>query len=523
MKKMDTFTTGHLLRHWAQTRPEHVALRSTAGSITYAQLDKRTNQVAQALKAEGVKAGDRVAYLDKNSPEQIELFFGAAKINAIPSPINYRLAPSEISVIVRDASPRLVFVGEEFLEPIESVRAELGGGVRLIVIGESSEHPSYRTWRDTGSAEDPGTMATADDIAYLLYSSGTTGRPKGVQLTQSNLMAVVKAFGPVLHLDGDSVSLVAMPLYHIGGGGWAYTGFSVGATNVLVRNIVPNELVGLLESECVSHAFLAPAVLQTLLNVPGIEERDFAALNTLLYGASPISEHTLSESVRTFGCRFVQAYGLTECTGGALYLPETDHDLTQLNPEHLRAIGLPLPEVDARIVDPESHVDKPIGEVGELWVRGPQVMKGYWGLPEATAEAIRPGGWLRTGDAGYQAHDGYFYLHDRIKDMIVSGAENIYPAEIENVLMAHPALRDAAVIGVPHEKWGETPLAFVVKRNGMDVTEAAVLAFCRASLAGYKCPSAVVFREELPRNPSGKLLKKDLRQPYWKGHQRFVN
>jgi long-chain acyl-CoA synthetase len=515
-------TTADIVRHWAKNKPDHVALRWGDEHLTYAELDAGSNQVAQALRSAGVGPQEPVAFLGKNSPEHVELFFGAAKLNAIPAPVNFRLAPAEIATIVNDAGAKIFVVDEEFLPTVAKVRHDLGD-VLIIAIGHSVDDESYASWRSAHSADDPAVPQGPDDIAYLLYSSGTTGRPKGVQLTQSNLRFSMASIAPLLRLDGASVSLAAMPLYHIGGGGWALAGFSVGATNVLVRDVVPAEIVDLVEREGISHAFLVPAVLQLMLDVPGVEKRDLSSLRYVVYGASPISESVLQASIRTFGCRFVQAYGLTESTGSATYVPETDHDLAASTHHRLRAIGVPIPGVEALIVDPTTGDEKAVDETGEIWVRGPGVMKGYWNMPDETAETIRAGGWLRTGDAGYRDADGYLYLHDRIKDMIVSGGENVYPAEVENVLMGHPAVADAAVIGIPHDKWGETPLAVVVRAPGQALTDAELLTYCRECLAGFKCPTAVEWRDDLPRNPSGKVLKKELRSPYWAGRTRFVS
>ena len=290
-----------------------------------------------------------------------------------------------------------------------------------------------------------------------------------MQLTQSNLFAGLSLYPTHMGLGPDSVSLVAMPLFHIGGGGWSLAGLAFGATDVLVREIDPAALVELIERERITHGFLVPAVLQFMLAAPGVADRDFSSLHALLYGASPISEKVLADSIRTFGCEFVQAYGLTETTGTVVLLPADDHDPD--GPEHATACGRPVYRSAAArsgSSTPRASEDVAVGEVGEIWIRSPMVMKGYWNLPEATDEAVRPGGWFRSGDAGYLDADGYLYLYDRVKDMIVSGGENVYPAEVENVLMSHPGVADVAVIGVPDEKWGETPKAMVVRAPGTD-------------------------------------------------------
>jgi long-chain acyl-CoA synthetase len=509
------------LRHWAATRPGHPALRWEGGSLTYAELDAASNRLAVSLRELGVRPGDRVAYLDKNGPEQIELLFAAAKLGAVPTPVNYRLAPPEIAFIVADAEARFFAVGSEFLPAVRQVAGDLGDPAVAVIGPADGGWPALCELRSAGRNEDPGFEAGPEHDACQLYSSGTTGRPKGVVLTQSNLAAGMALYPDAMDLGPGSISAVPMPLYHIGGTGWALAGLWQGATDVIVREIVPDRLVDTLVTEGVTQAFIVPAVIQFMLAVAGVERRDWSQLRSVLYGASPISETVLARAVRTFGCRFVQAYGLTESTGTVIYLPAADHDPDGPNRHRLRACGVPIPGTEARIVDPVSGQDRPDGEVGEIWVKGPTVMAGYWHQPEQTAEVIRDG-WLRTGDAGYRDGDGYFYIHDRVKDMIVSGGENVYPAEVENVLMAHPGVADAAVIGVPHDRWGETPKAMVVRAPASAVTEAELLAWCRERLAGFKCPTSVEWLDELPRNPSGKVLKKDLRAPYWEGRSRAV-
>ena len=510
-------TTADILRHWASQRPTHPALRwEGGGELSYAELDARSSQVAQALAADGVGAGDRVAFLDKNSPEQVELFFGAAKLGAVPCPVNYRLAAPEVAYIVADSRAKVFVVGDEFSALGDKIAGDLDG-VRILTTGAP-----YDRWRDSFGGEDPQAPLESREVAYQLYSSGTTGLPKGVQLTHANLTAGMGLYPQAMGLGAESVSVVPMPLYHIGGGGWLLAGISQGATNVLVREIIPDRLVDTLVSERVTHGFLVPAVLGFMLGVPDVDKRHFSALQTLLYGASPISEKILAASVRTFGCKFVQAYGLTESTGTIIYLPAEDHDPDGPNRHRLRAVGVPIPGAQAKIVDTVSGEEAGTGQVGEIWVKGPTVMAGYWNMEEQTKATITGDGWLRTGDAGYCDPDGYFYVHDRVKDMIVSGGENIYPAEVENAIMAHPGVADVAVIGVPSERWGETPLAMVVRASGSQVSEAELLAFCRERLAGFKCPTGVKWLDALPRNPSGKVLKKDLRAPFWEGRTRLV-
>lgn len=509
--------TADYLRTWASKLPDKQALRWDGGTLTYRELHERSSRVANALARMGVGAGDRVAYLDKNSAEHLEILFGAAKVNAVPCPLNFRLAAPEVAYIVNDSAAKVLIIGAEFQQLLEAA------GESLQTLPVLTPGDEYEAWLDAEEPDDPYVPQAAEDIAYQLYSSGTTGRPKGVQISQANLVADLATYPELLRFGQDSTSLAAMPLYHIGGGSWALLGIRHGATDVLVRDIEPAGIAATLADERVTHAFLVPAVLQAVLGVPEIERYDFSELQTMLYGASPISERVLSDAIRTFGCDFVQGYGLTETTGTIIYLPGSDHDPGGPNPQRLRAIGVPIEGSAAKIADPQTGVELPAGSVGEIWVKGPTVMVGYWKMPAETGDTITPDGWLRTGDAGYVDQDGYFYLHDRVKDMIVSGGENIYPAEVENVLMFHDAVADAAVIGIPSEKWGETPLAFVVGKPGVDVESDDLLSHCRHHLAAFKCPTRVEWIEELPRNPSGKVLKKNLRAPFWEGQERHVH
>jgi len=521
---MDIRNTGEVIRTWAEQRPDVDALRWGGGHrMSYSELHRRASQAAQGLLAEGVGPQDRVAIIDKNGPEYFDWFFGAAKINAVPTPVNWRLAPREVAYIVNDAQAKVFVVGQEYLPVLEQIAPELTSTKKILVVGdETGGWESWDAWRERWPAEDPHVPQDDHDVAYQLYSSGTTGLPKGVELTNRNLFVALPMYRDLMDMTEGSVNLGAMPLFHIGGGGWCLAGLTFGVTTVIVREIDPAKLVDLIEREGVTHAFLVPAVFQFMLMVPGVQERDFSKLRALLYGASPISVQVLSDSIRTFGCKFFQAYGLTETTGTVVLLPAEDHDPDGPNQHRLRAAGKAIPGVELRVVDTVTLQDVAVGEVGEIWVRSEQVMKGYWNLPDETAKTIRPDGFCRTGDAAYLDADGYVYIHDRVKDMIVSGGENIYPAEVENVLMSHPAVADAAVIGVPSERWGETPKAMVVRKAGAEVGELELIDYCRERLAKYKCPTSVDWVEALPRNPSGKILKKELRKPFWEGRERFV-
>jgi long-chain acyl-CoA synthetase len=284
----------------------------------------------------------------------------------------------------------------------------------------------------------------------------------------------------------------------------------------------PAEILRLIPEHGISLALFVPAVLQFLLMMPNVNETDFSTLRTVVYGASPITNEILLSSMKTFQCDFIQVYGLTETTGAITILRPEDHDPGGPRAELLRSAGRAWGDVALRIVDPDTGEDLSDGQVGEIWIQSRQNMKGYWKQPEATAEALPGDNWFRSGDAGY-LKDGFLYIHDRVKDMIISGAENIYPAEIENVLMGHDRVADVAVIGVPDEKWGETVKALVVQRAGSEVSERELMDYCRERLAHFKCPTSVDWVEAIPRNPSGKILKTELREPFWKGQERRVH
>jgi long-chain acyl-CoA synthetase len=516
-------TIAELIRNHGARQPDKLAIIAGDRRITYAELDARSSQVANAMAAEGVGVQDHVAFLDKNSPEHLEVVFGAAKLNAISVAVNWRLAPPEVAYIVNDADAKVLVVGEEFAPVLDAIADQLETVTKVVVIGSHPRFESYDAWVDRQSVTDPGAQSTADDVSLQLYSSGTTGRPKGVMLTNGNLFTALPNAQEGWRFHPDAVSLVAMPLFHIGGGGWALASMYQGGTVVLHREVDPAAIVRDIPEHRITHAFIVPAVIQFMQLVPGASDGDYSSLELVLYGASPISEQVLVGAMGTFGEVFMQAYGLTETTGQVVSMAPGDHDPGGARAHLLRAAGTADTGVELRIVDPATLEDVPTGVVGEILVRSALNMKGYWKLPEETAKTLLPDGWLRTGDAGYLDEEGYLFIHDRVKDMIVSGGENVYPAEIENVLMAHPAVADAAVIGVPHERWGETPKALVVRVPGVEVTEQELIDHCRTQLAKYKCPTSVDWIDSLPRNPSGKILKKDLRAPYWEGRERYVS
>ncbi|MFI0410378.1 long-chain-fatty-acid--CoA ligase [Actinomadura sp. 3N508] len=513
------------LRERARSHPDRVAYIAGDTEITYGDFDRRADRVAAALAAAGAGPGDRVAILDKNSLEYVEQLFGAPRIGAVQVPVNYRLAPDEVAYIVNDAQAKVFVVGADFLPVLDAIADRLEHTTHLLVIG-GSDHPyqDYAAWIDAApdAPPEPAHVADTSDVFCQLYSSGTTGLPKGVMLTHDNYFAALTTTNETWNVDETSVLMVAMPMYHVAGNMLALSAIHNGIPGVIVREPDPTLIAQGIERNRVTHIFLVPVLLQFMPLIPDVTACDMSSLRLMLYGASPISEDVLRGAMRMLpATEFMQVYGLTEVTGAIVMLPAADHDPDGPNAHRLRSAGLPNPGCTLKIVDPATQEELPAGQVGEILCRTPQNMKGYWRKPEATAAALSDDNWFRTGDAGYLDEDGYLYIHDRVKDMIISGGENIYPAEVENVLMGHPDISDCAVIGVPDAKWGETPRAIIVATS--DITDKDIIDYCRDRLAHFKCPTTVERREAIPRNPTGKILKRELRAPYWEGQERQVH
>jgi len=510
-----------ITRVHAKDRPNAIALDFNDRTTTFQELDTRASRVAQGLIALDQKPGARVGFLGKNTDRYFEVLLGAFKARAVIVGVNWRLAAPEMAYVLNDAHCEVLFVGRDYYEIAGKVQA--GCPQLKTVVAMDGGHPSwpaYETWRDAQSAKDPMLPVAPDDDVIQLYTSGTTGHPKGVQLTSGNYLAVFNTLplSGLLEFGPDESVLIAMPIFHVAGVNVGLLSLVQGSRGIVLGDVDPKEILRLFEAKDIAHAFIVPAVILFLLQQPGVREVDFSRLKKVYYGASPISDEVLLRAQETFGCEFLQVYGLTETTGSGTFLPPEDHDPKR---GRLRSCGKPAPGNEIRIVDGEGR-DVPTGDVGEILIKSAVVMKGYWNKADATAKAI-VNGWFHTGDAGFFDSDGYVYIHDRVKDMIVSGGENIYPAEVENAIFGHPAVADVAVIGVPDAKWGEAVKAIVVKKQGAGVTPAEIVAWARDRIAGYKLPKTVDFIEALPRNPTGKVLRRELRKPYWEGHDRLVN
>ena len=508
-----------LSRYQAAVRGERVAMTFEGRETTYGQLDRRANRVANGLLAACAITQARVAVLDENSDQFFELWFGATKARDVLVPVNWRLAPAEIAYIVNDAGAEILFVGEEYVGVVEQILPELRTVKQIVALaGGHPEWEEYTAWRDRQASADPRLDTPGDDVALQLYTSGTTGHPKGVELTHANFCAALAAASEWYDCGPEGVSLACMPQFHLGGCIVGLIGTYRGARTIIVRQFDSTEILRLIPAERVTHSLFVPAMLLFLLRTPGCQETDFSSLRHIVYGASPIPLELQREAMATFGCDFGQLYGLTEVTGVATLLPPKAHDPGS---PRMHSCGKPLRNAEIKVVGGDG-VTLPPKQVGEIVVRTPQLMKGYWRQPEATAVAIRDG-WIYTGDAGYFDEDGFLYVHDRVKDMVISGGENIYPAEVENALYGHPAVADVGVIGVPDERWGESVKAVVVLKPGSQASEAELIAYARERIAHYKAPKSIDFVAVLPRNPSGKILKRVLRAPYWVGRERQVN
>ncbi len=504
-------TYGEALARHAAERPDQVALRFGDRTTDYATFDRNANRIANGLAAMGLKPGDRVAYLGKNSDWAVELALGSARAGTVFVPVIWRLAPAEVDGILRDSGAGVLFVEPAFARDFDIAET--------IVMDDG-----FAAWRDAQSDAAPKYIADEHDVMLQLYTSGTTGAPKGVMLSHHNGIQQrqnqIEAGVDWLLTNPGDTTIIAMPYGHIGGVGVVLGAVNSGQELILHAEYDPGDVMDAIAEYRVRRIFLVPAAIGIMLQHPKAKDADFSSLETLSYGASPIPLALLQQAVERMGCGFVQTYGMTETWGAIVALPPEDH---MPGREHImKAAGKALPGVDLKILG-ENGEELPAGEIGEVAIRSPNNTRGYWNKPEESAKALIGDGWLRTGDAGILDEEGYLFIQDRIKDMIITGAENVYPAEVESAIYGHPAVADVAVIGVPDPKWGEAVKAVVVLKPGAEADEAGIIGHARTRIAGFKCPKSVDFIDALPRNPSGKILRRTLREPFWAGHERRVN
>jgi acyl-CoA synthetase (AMP-forming)/AMP-acid ligase II len=515
-----------LLTKSARTFPENLALVHGPKSLTYAQFDSRVNRLANALYRLGVKQGDNVAVMQHNYPETLESIFACFKAGCACVPINFRLHPNEFAFIIDHAEAKAVILSPEFNEAFVSIRDRIPNARYLITLSDAEDELlDYEKMISAESDQFRDVDPKPDDLAWLFYTSGTTGMPKGAMLTHRNLMAmtmnfyadICPGFGP------DDVILHAAPLSH-GSGLYSLPNIGKAATNIILasKSFDPKLVLKTIQEYRVTNMFVAPTMIKLMVESSAVDRYDHGSLSALNYGGAPMLVEDLKQAMTKLGPCLVQLFGQAESPMTLTYLPHRDHVLDG-SPEQMKRLassGLQRTDVEIKIFDGNDK-ELPPGETGEIVTRSDLVMKGYWRNPKATEETIK-NGWLHTGDMGYMDERGYLFIMDRSKDMIISGGENIYPREIEEVLIKHAAIREVAVIGIPDPKWGEAIKAVVSLLPGQSATEEELIIFCRNNIASYKKPKSVDFVDELPKNSYGKVLKRDLRVKYWKDKERKV-
>ena len=509
-------TFDELIRHWAEEKPDQVALEQDGDALTFAQLEKRSRRIVAMLKSHGLAKGDRIAWLGKNARHYFELFYSAARMGVVMVPIGWRLAAPEIAYILGDTGARLLFTDNG----LEDLAAKACG--QMDNPPEAISTAAAQSAIDAAPADD-FEGAGPDDAVLQLYTSGTTGNPKGAVLTNATLFSLrqpaEEAAQPWSSWDDDEAILICMPCAHIGGTGLGIMALAAGIRGIVQAEFTPEGVLDAFE-QGITRLFIVPAALQMVIQHPRAKDTDMSAVKYVMYGAAPIPLDLLREAVQTIpGAGFLQCYGMTETTGTIAMLPPDDHTLE--GNQRMKSAGKAVPGAELKVVDEDGN-DLPHGEVGELICKSPSNMIGYWNLPDATTSALKDG-WMHTGDAAYMDEDGYVYIQDRIKDMIISGGENVYPAQVESAIYGHPSVGEVAVVGVPDDTWGEAVKACVVPKPGCAIDPADIITFTRERLAGFKVPKSVDVIDVMPRNASGKILRRELRAPYWEGRERQVN
>ena len=509
-------TLGDIPRYHARHRPAAPALLIDGRATRFDELDRQSNRVAHALLARGLGAEARIGLLGRNTRHLPPLLFGTAKAGSTFMPINWRLAGAEVAAILQDSGCRLLFAAPELAALAREALQRAGLALPLVELDDAGWAGFLRGHGDA----DPALDVAMDVTALQVYTSGTTGLPKGVELSHENFnfIRLTEHLDPGIEWTPEDVYLMFMPNFHTAGTGLMLQSLYNGSAVAMLDAFEPAAVLDAVRRLRPSIMLIVPSALQMLLDHPQTPATDFGCFKLVMYAGSPISLPLIRQAMQQMRSRFVQWYGATETVGAVTLLRADQHRLER--EDSLRSCGTPVPLVDLRIVDAAGR-ELPPGEIGEILIRTPSVFKGYWRQPAQTA-AVKAGGWYRSGDAGYRDAEGYLYIHDRVKDMIVSGGENVYSAEVERVLNQHPAVLQAAVIGVPDPKWGEAVKAVVVLRPGRSAPADELIAFCRGHIAGYKLPKSVDFVDELPRTASGKLQKNLIRAPYWEGSRRGV-
>lgn len=519
--RKSAITTFEMLDYFVRIGGEKTALKQDDRELSYAEWNHQATRVANALANAGIGAGDRVAVLTFNRIEQFVILFAAMKLGAVYVPVNYRLAAGEFKYILNQSEAKAIFTeSDDLCDKIDSIASDtsLTSFVRLDAGDNKADHwQSFDVFTGGATVLPLEFEPSPETSVYQMYTSGTTGFPKGVIVTQQQSAAfVVHSLWIPPRVDAGKPHLAVAPIFHAGALCSGIMALCAGRPVVILRDFNPQLVVDTLVKEKIADVMMVPAMLHAILQyVPNLDQYDFSHLEKIIYGASPITVDVLERSMKAFGCKFQQGFGMTETVASATALTADDH-IKAVNgrPELLRSCGRAGLFVDVKIVDTLSRVELPQGEIGEIVVRAPHVMEGYSRQPDKTAEVLDDDGWYYSGDGGYIDAEGYVFIKDRIKDMIVSGGENVYPAEVENALMSHPEINDVAVIGLPDEKFGEAVVAVCVMCAGAELNAKAMIEYCREHIAGYKIPRRYECVDVLPRNPSGKLLKRELREQF---------
>jgi acyl-CoA synthetase (AMP-forming)/AMP-acid ligase II len=512
------------VRRAVQIAPDKTAVIYGERRWTWRQFAERIARLAAAFHRLGLRPGQRVAMLAHTSDRYLEFYFGTLWAGGIIVPVPTRYALPEIATLLADSGAEILLMGDEFLDMVQELRAAVPALRHVVHAGESPLPANMVDYEATIAAATPAEDAGrgGDDVAVLFYTGGTTGRSKGVMLTHANCHA--NSTSNIIHnrLSETLIGLHAGPLYHAVAGSRVFTNSLLAATHVAIPRFSVQAVLEAIDRHKVTSVSLVPTMMTMILNDPLLDHYDVSSLDIIGYGGAPMPVATLAALLRRLPhVRFSQAYGMTELSPACTYLEPQHHTLAPETIHRIASGGRAAIGCDVRVVDTEDR-DVPTGEIGEIIVAGPTVMKGYWNQPELTAQALR-GGYMHTGDIGYLDADGFVYVVDRLKDMIVTGGENVYSVEVENAILTHPAIKECAVIGIPHDLWGEAVHAVVVPKNGSLVDPEALIAHCRARIAAFKCPRSVEVRDTMPLSAANKILKSALRQPFWDGRARAVN
>ncbi len=508
---------GDIMEKNARVFPDKPAFVSGKGNedfskqVSFREFRDRVYSLINYLNNRGFEKGDRIAILSKNSLEYMEVYGVAERGGFIAVPLNFRLSSDEIALLLNHSESRVLFFASEYAGMVEKVGCDINSVEEYICMGDGcGNYTEYGEAIKKGEKVEPDVNVEGDDVVYLMYTSGTTGLPKGVMLTHRGQLENAKALLMEQALVRSDVHLAIMPLYHVGGRALPLSHTLRSCTVYIRDKFSPEQFLKDVERYRITTTQLVPTMIAFILEVPGIESHDLSSLRTVWYASSPMPVALLKRAIGVFGNVLIQGYGLTEAGPLATVLHKEDHELDEDSEKRLQSAGFPAIGVEIKIVDEEMK-EVPVGELGEIAIRSDFIMKGYWRMPEETEKTLK-NGWLLSGDIGKLDGNGYLYVVDRKKDVIISGGENIYPREIEEVLYRHPAVLEAAVIGVPDEVWGENVMAVIVVKEGAEVTEEEIIEFCKERIASYKKPRIVEFVDALPKNPSGKILKYELRK-----------